>query len=137
MPKLWPAVLAVSTMAAAAVPVRVAAQEAAQQGAGVVSVEVAVGTAVADRALSGASDSFAATVGKLYCFSRISNAINTDIEHVWYHRDAEVTRVRLTVGGSPWRTFSSKTIPEDATGEWRCDVVQGGDVLKSVAFRIE
>ena len=45
--------------------------------------------------------------------------------------------MKLKVGGSPWRTYSSKTIPADGSGDWRCDVVQDGKVLTSVKFKVE
>ena len=43
----------------------------------------------------------------------------------------------LEIGGSPWRTWSSKIIPPDATGDWHADVVADGKVLKSVAFKVQ
>ena len=30
-----------------------------------------------------------------------------------------------------------KTLGPDASGEWRCDVVQDGTVLQSVKFKVE
>lgn len=101
------------------------------------SAEAAVGTAVADRTLTGAADSFKADAGTLYCFSKVTNAAGSEIEHVWYHNDQEVARVKLQIGGSPWRTHSSKRLGDDAAGSWRCDVVRDGNVLKSVSFKVE
>jgi hypothetical protein len=101
-------------------------------------VEAGVGTGVADRALTGESDSFkAADAQKLYCFSRVTGAADSDIEHVWYHGTEEVGRIKLHVGGSPWRTHSYKTLGDNAAGDWRCDVVQDGKVLQSVKFKVE
>ena len=101
------------------------------------SAEAAVGTSVADKALVGAAESFPASVGRLACFARVMNATDSEIEFVWYKGDAEQGRVRQSVKGSPWRTWSTKTLPANAAGEWRCDVVQGEKVLQSVKFRIE
>jgi len=135
MRKYWAAVLFVA--ASAAIPSRVPAQEQAGAAKAAAAVEAAVGTAVADRALTGAADTFKADVGTLYCFSKITNAADSEVEHVWYHGDAEVARVKLKVGGSPWRTHSSKKLGDDAAGDWRCDVVQDGRVLQSVKFKVE
>lgn len=110
---------------------------ARQSGAAAPSAEAAVGTSVADKALVGAAESFPASAGKLACFARIMNATDSEIEFVWYKGDAEVTRVKQSVKGSPWRTWSTKTLPANAAGEWRCDVVRGETVLQSVKFRIE
>jgi len=131
----WPAVFVLAV--AAATPTRAVAQEQAGAAKAAAAVDAAVGTGVADRALAGAAESFSASVGKLYCFSKIENAADSDIEHVWYKDSTEVGRVKLHVGGSPWRTHSSKNLGENAAGNWRCDVVQDGKVLKSVAFKVE
>ena len=101
------------------------------------TVEVSVGTAVADHALTGAAESFPKGTEKLYCFSKVTGAADSEVEHVWYKGDAEQGRVKLKVGGSPWRTYSTKTLGADASGDWRCDVVQNGTVLQSVKFKVE
>jgi hypothetical protein len=101
------------------------------------SAEVTVGTAVADHALTGAAESFPKGTEKLYCFSKVTGAADSEVEHVWYKGDAEQGRVKLKVGGSPWRTYSTKTLGPDASGDWRCDVVQNGTVLQSVKFKVE
>ena len=101
------------------------------------TAEAAVGTSVADKALVGAAESFPASAGRLACFARVMNATDSEIEFVWYKGDAEQGRVKQSVKGSPWRTWSTKTLPANAAGEWRCDVVQGEKVLQSVKFRIE
>ena len=136
MRKFLPAVLLASAMV---LPSVARAQEPAQAGApkAAAAAEVSVGTSIADRALVGSAESFPKGTEKLFCFSRVSNAENSEVEHVWYKGDAEQARVKLKIGGSPWRTHSSKTLGPDASGDWRCDVVQDGKVLKSVAFKVE
>ena len=137
MHRHWSAVLLL--FAAIVIPSTVRAQDATQAGAAkpAATVEAAVGTSIADRTLAGAAESFPKGTEKLYCFSRISGAADSEIEHVWYKGDAEQARVKLKVGGSPWRTHSSKMLGEDASGDWRCDVVQDGKVLQSVKFKVE
>lgn len=136
MRKHWP----VALMALVVLSARSVAQDtsAAMQAGGVAATaEAAVGTSVADRALVGAAESFPASTGKLACFARIVNATDSDVEFVWYKGDVEQGRVKQSVKGSPWRTWSTKTLPADPSGDWRCDVVQGDKVLHSVKFRIE
>jgi len=136
MRKYWPAALIVALSIAA--PVRAFAQDTQQAGAAAASAQAAVGTAVVERVLTGEGTTFkAADTPKLYCFSRVENAADSDIEHVWYHGDAEVGRIKLHIGGSPWRTHSAKTLGDNATGAWRCDVVRDGTVLQSVKFQVE
>jgi hypothetical protein len=42
----------------------------------------------------------------------------------------------LKVSGSPWRTFSSKTLGEHAAGAWTVDVLQNGTVLKTLKAEV-
>lgn len=115
------------------------AQDPTQAGAPkpAAAAEVQVGTAVADRTLSGAAETFPKGTEKLFCYSKVTNAADTEIEHVWYKGDAEQSRVKLKIGGSPWRTYSSKMLGPDASGDWRCDVVQDGKVIQSAKFKVE
>ncbi|HWC46688.1 MAG TPA: DUF2914 domain-containing protein [Casimicrobiaceae bacterium] len=132
-----------SLLVAAAIAVILApaarAQDPTQAGTAksAATVEASVGTAVADHALTGAAESFPKGTTKLYCFSKVTGAADSEVEHVWYKGDAEQGRVKLKVGGSPWRTYSTKTLGDDASGDWRCDVVQNGTVLQSVKFKVE
>ena len=136
MRKYWPAValcLAASTQVLAQQP----QGEPAAASAVAAIVETAVGTSIAERQLAGPGESFPAGTAKLYCFTKISNAADAEIEHVWYKGDAEQGRVALKIGGSPWRTWSSKSLGLDSAGDWRCDVVKDGAVLQSVRFKVE
>jgi Protein of unknown function (DUF2914) len=126
--------LAFATSARAQDPTQAGAAKPAAPAA---TAEVSVGTAVANRELTGSAESFPKGTAKLYCLSKVTGAADSEIEHVWYKGDAEQGRVKLKVGGSPWRTYSSKTLGDDASGDWRCDVVQDGKVLQSVKFKVE
>jgi len=123
--------LAVTLVPLLTVPAaRLAAQDAGP------TVEAAVGTAIVNRELQGAAETFPANVGTVYCYIKVSKTqAGAAIEAVWYHSDVEVGRKALNIGGSPWRTSSSKIIPPDATGDWRVDVVSDGKVVKSVSFK--
>ena len=116
-------------------PVRARAQDSTAKP--IPTVEAAVGTSVADKALAGAAESFPAGTASVVCFSRVSGGAGTEIEHVWYKGDTEMFRKKLSISGSPFRTWSSKKLPADAAGDWRCDVVQNGKVLTSVKFKVE
>ena len=136
MRKYWPPVLVAMLVVAA----RVAAQDAAPQQTGTPKTpmaEAAVGTSVENRALVGASESFPAGTAKLACFARITDATDTEVEFVWYKGDAEQARVKQMVKTNPYRTWSTKTLPADAAGDWRCDVVQGEKVLHSAKFKVQ
>ena len=135
MRRYWPAVIAaslsVTTIATAQDPQQAGAPKAP-------AAEAQVGTAVADRALTGAAESFPASTGKLFCFARISNVpVDGQVEFAWFKGDAEQARVQQTVRSSPYRTWSSKNIGADAAGDWRCDIMHDGKVIQSVKFKVE
>lgn len=131
MSKRWPIVAVLLALSSSA-----SAQDSTAKSSGA-SAEAAVGTSVTEKALVGAAESFPASAGKLACFARVMNATDSEIEFVWYKGDVEQSRLRQMVKGSPWRTWSTKTLPAGAAGDWRCDVVQGEKVLQSVKFKIE
>lgn len=101
--------------------------------------DVAVGTGVVDRVLSGSSDKFSAEVGDLVCFTRVMGAAEGDsIKHRWYRGGKLMADISLDVKPGRWRTWSEKSIPVGATGEWKVEIVgPDGLVLKTVDFKVE
>lgn len=95
-------------------------------------------TAIENRGPVGIDSTFAPTVGTVYCFTRIEGITDTtQITHEWYHKDEEKASIGLTVASDNWRTWSSKTIPENWTGPWRVMVVaEDGNVLATKSFVI-
>ena len=101
------------------------------------SVELVIATGVADREPVGVSDTFPSDVGQLFAWMRVSDASDQAIEVVWTH-GPHVDRVPLEIGGSPWRTWSSKDIPPEWTGEWTVEVRDAeGTVLASTSFTVQ
>jgi hypothetical protein len=116
------------------------AAPAAPAGAGLTLEDAVIAKTVADRAPQDTGTTFPADVGQLICFTRIaggSAGSPASIHHVWFHGDTQVADVELNVGGSPWRTWSRKTIPGDWTGAWHVEVRDaGGAVLKRIDFTV-
>jgi len=76
-------------------------------------------------------------VGQLICWTKVTGAGGGSIHHVWFHGDTQVGDVELQVGGSPWRTWSKKTVPADWTGAWHVEVRDAsGAVLKRFDFTV-
>jgi hypothetical protein len=68
---------------------------------------------------------------------RVTDGAGQTVNHVWFHGDTEVGNVPLSIGGSPWRTWSRKTIPPDATGAWHVEIRDAaGTVLKRIDFTV-
>ena len=109
------------------------------QQAGSLNVETAaICKNVADRQPVETGTSFPASVGRLYCYSKITNIqYSTKIVHVWYFGDTERARVTLGVNPPSWRTFSSKRIQTHEIGKWHVKILdEAGILLKDVEFEI-
>jgi hypothetical protein len=99
---------------------------------------IAVGTAIEDREPVNAAESFSPDVGRLWCFSKITGTESeTTIVHVWYHQDVERARVELPVRSKAWRTWSSKRIMPQWTGQWRVVVEDSeGNTIGETKFTV-
>jgi len=88
-------------------------------------------------AVAATSSAFPADVGQLISWTKLEGAGGSSIHHVWFHGDTQVGDVELQVGGSPWRTWSRKTVPPDWTGAWHVEVRDAaGTVLKRIDFTV-
>jgi len=115
---------------AIALPQQARAQQAAP------SVEAQIAAQIVDREPQQAGAVFAADVGQVYCWSRVTDAEGTTIQHVWIHDGVEHP-VSLPVGGSPWRTWSSKSIPPEWAGDWRVEIRDGqGNMMETLSFTV-
>ena len=99
-------------------------------------VEATVARSIEGRMPVDTASVFAADVGTVWLWSRVTGAAGQTISHVWKRGEDEWS-VRLHVTGSPWRTFSSKVIPPHWTGEWTVEVrSEAGRVLKRLRFTV-
>ena len=103
---------------------------------GQVSVEAEIARQVVDKMPADAGTSFAVDVGEVFCWTLVTGASGTEITHTWIHDEMEFP-VTLTIGGSPWRTWTSKTIPPEWAGEWRVEIRDGGgNLLDTRSFTV-
>ena len=93
---------------------------------------------VIDRMPVGSDSTFVASVGRVYCWTRVAGAEGeVAIHHVWFHGDQEMADTELRIGGSPWRTWSSKAIVPEWTGAWRVEVRDSaGNVIETIRFTV-
>ena len=102
-----------------------------------VTVEAVLARSVVDRAPQDTGVAFPTEVGELVLWTRVTGGAGQTLNHVWFYGDTEVANVPLTIGGSPWRTWSRKTIPVEATGAWRVEIRDAaGTVLKQLDFTV-
>jgi Protein of unknown function (DUF2914) len=100
--------------------------------------EAVIARSIVDRVPQDTGSTFPAAVGQVVCWTKITGGSAEDtIHHVWFHGDTQVGDVALTIGGSPWRTWSRKTIPAEATGAWHVEIRDGsGNMIRRVDFTI-
>ncbi len=131
--KAFPVVAVLCLVTASAV----AAQDTATASAAPAVAAAAVAKSVVDREPQDTGTVFPADVGQLVCWTKVEGAGGASIHHVWFHGDTQVGDAELAVGGSPWRTWSRKTIPADWTGPWHVEIRDAtGTVLKRLDFTV-
>jgi hypothetical protein len=102
-----------------------------------VSVEAVLARSVVDRAPQDTGTAFPDSAGTIVLWMRATGASGQTLHHVWFFGDTEVGDVPLTIGGSPWRTWSRKTIPVEAKGAWHVEIRDdAGTVLKRIDFTV-
>lgn len=101
-------------------------------------VDGMISTAIVDHQPVDSIQSYPATAGKLYCFTRIVGGDGaSQIFHVWYRGQQEVSRIALPIRASDWNTWSVKVMDPEWTGPWRVEVVDGqGKRLKVISFTL-
>jgi hypothetical protein len=101
------------------------------------NVEAVLARSLVDRAPQDTGTAFPDSVGTIVLWMRVSGLSGQTLHHVWFYGDTEVGNVPLTISGSPWRTWSRKTVPAEATGAWHVEIRdEAGTVLKRIDFTV-
>ncbi|HEV8509396.1 MAG TPA: DUF2914 domain-containing protein [Gemmatimonadales bacterium] len=115
----------------------IAAQDTTAAPPSNVSVEAVLARSLVDRVPQDTGAAFPDSVGTIVLWMRVTGASGQTLHHVWFFGDTEVGDVPLTIGGSPWRTWSRKTVPVEATGAWHVEIRdEAGTVLKRIDFTV-
>jgi hypothetical protein len=101
---------------------------------GVQIVDAKLGTAIADKEITGEDSSFAMN-SKVWLWLKTKGGASEDLTLTWacgsFSKDTKVT-----IGGSPWRTWSAKTAAK--AGNWTVTVKDAsGATLKSLSFKVQ
>jgi len=98
--------------------------------------KIALGTGVESRDLVGEATEFDVSVGRIYCWTKItSQNVPTTIKHIWYAGEEKAAEVPLNINSPSARTWSSKAI---SAGKWKVEVVsETGEVLASTDFTVK
>ncbi|MFH1374217.1 MAG: DUF2914 domain-containing protein [bacterium] len=127
------------TVLVTAVPVLSLAQDSATIDEPSVTAEAQICTAVEERIPVGTAATYTADVERLYLWCRVTGAVDTTVvSHLWLYEGKEMATVELPVRSASWRTWSSKTILPEWTGQWEVRVLDtDGEVLSSTSFTID
>ena len=98
--------------------------------------KIVAAASVAEREPVGENKEFEASVGKVYCWTKMTaKTTPATIKHVWYANDKQVFQQSLELKYSSTRTWSCKSV---IAGNWRVDVTdEAGAVLSSVSFVVK
>ena len=131
MRKLFPILLCVFVAAGVAL-----AQEEPKSDAGLKVERAVAATGVENREPVGEASEFDASVGTVYCWSKIlAESVPTSVKHVWYAGDQMVFEKTLDIKFPSTRTWSAKSVK---SGSWRVDITdEAGTVLSSVSFTVK
>jgi hypothetical protein len=114
----------------------IASPAAAQETGMTVAMDV-LATAIENRSPVAATAPVPATVGQLFYFTEVHGGPGK-IEHVWIWRGRTIATVPLEVRSPRYRTWSSKRIQPDWTGQWRVEArTADGKVLSFKEFVVE
>ncbi|NUM80140.1 DUF2914 domain-containing protein [bacterium] len=100
--------------------------------------EIKLGTGVENKDIVGEATSFASTTEKVYCWMKLSGGSQgSSVTVKWYLNNSPAGEVPLEINGTPWRTYSFKTI-NGVKGDWKVEIVDAtGNVLQTATFKTE
>jgi len=104
-----------------------------------ITVEPVLCTGVEDHMPVGETETFPADVDRVYLWTKVTGVAGGEvmIHHIWLREGQEMADVPLPIKGSPWRTYSYKTIPPEWAGSWEVKITgPDGNVLTSVSFTV-
>ncbi len=131
--------LILTVFLAAAAGSAFATEESMQQTSQNIQVaEIKMCDNIENRAPIGIYPVFPNDIQKIYCFTKITGAIEPAVVyHVWRYDNQVMAKVKLDIRTHSFRTWSSKNIMKDWVGYWSVDVTDAdGNILDSITFEV-
>lgn len=118
-------------------PAPAAAAPAAAPASTIVVADAKVGTGVEAREIVGEAATFPSTVGKVFCWTKVTGGAGQSVTHAWYLNGEKMSEVSLSLKFDSVRTYSYKTIGADMKGAWKVEILgPDGASLKTVEFQV-
>ena len=126
-----------TTLLFSLLPVTLTAQNAASMG--IQLKETAICRNIVNRTPIGRESVFPAGIERLYCFTKVvGGKTDTAVIHHWYLNGKLKASVTLPVNSASWRTWSSKEITPNDTGDWMVEVLTAdGNAIESILFLVQ
>jgi hypothetical protein len=99
------------------------------------SVELVIAAGVEDRQPVDPGNRFPDGTETVTAWARTEGLTETTITFVWEHANG-VTTINMMIGGSPWRTWTEKSIPGEWTGAWTVRVTGTSGTLAEATFTV-
>jgi hypothetical protein len=112
----------------------------AQKSSGIQITRAVICLNVNEREPEGVGNQFPPEVKRLYCFTEVkSNGEPMELQHRWYWKDELMTTIPLKANSARFRTYSAKSIPAYAVGDWRVAIVNSHneETLQIISFEIK
>src|SRR4051794_25242745 len=136
-----PAETAAATAKPAATPMekKEEAKAPAASGNSEWKVEGKTCKSLTNRECADSGESFSASDATVYAWTKVQGPKEGgEIHHVWFKGDEQLGDVTLKIGGSPWRTYSKKSLGDKSQGDWRVEVRDAnGAVLETMKFTVK
>ena len=100
--------------------------------------DIAFGTGIQDKAVTGVDTVFDVTQDRIYCWNVVRHAAANDtIYHTWFLNDKEIQKVPLPVQGFRYRTHSYKSLWGNLSGVWTVEVTDlAGNLLAKESIEV-
>ncbi len=94
---------------------------------------------VIDRKPVQSAEVFEKNTPRVYCFFRVVGANEeASVTCNWYYKGVLKSSVKLPVRSANWRTWSSKNLSPEWTGEWMVEILSAeGKPLESIIFYVQ
>lgn len=113
-------------------------QTKAEQG-GVQIQDATICQNVVNREPVGAGDVFPKEISKVFCYFRVVGVSGeSSVTANWYYKGTLKASVQLPVRSPNWRTWTSKSMSPEWTGEWMVEILSAeGSPLGNIVFVIQ
>jgi hypothetical protein len=113
--------------------------QTAQQQGGIQIQDAVICQNVVNREPVDSGDVFPKEISKVFCYFRVVGASGeSSVTANWYYKGTLKATVQLPVRSPNWRTWTSKSMKPEWTGEWMVEILSSeGTPLGNISFAVK